>query len=251
MSDNRQQRNNSNTITPSRAETIISQHEDLYEETQANYQAAASMNFFDDEEDETQDAPLLHAMYGRNDKNLLIMTGFKYDQIIQLWEIVKPTILASVGRGRKSRYGPLDTFYLVLVHLKYAENYAKFGLDYNMDAAQACRMIVKAIKLLRKPLEEHFLASESMYELVNGQQLCTSHWGIKLIVDVHFQPSNRPVGRFSEAKIYFSGKHHDYGLKTETAHFPDGRVVAVSCHFPGSTHDFTIFKENIEVYKKF
>ncbi len=84
-----------------------------------------------------------------------------------------------------------------------------------------------------------------MAEIKEAGKLCATHSGIKIICDVHFQPSNRPTGTFSKSKIYFSGKHHDYGLKIETAHYPDGICASVSIHSPGSTHDFTLLYSKV------
>ncbi len=39
-------------------------------------------------------------------------------------------------------------------------------------------------------------------------------------------------------------------LKVETAHYPNGSIATISTNYPGSTPDFTIFKDRIEVYKK-
>jgi hypothetical protein len=79
---------------------------------------------------------------------------------------------------------------------------------------------------------------------------CQTHPGIKIIVDVHLHPSYKPIGRYRDAKVYFSGKHHEHGIKTETAHYPYGRCFAISKYYPCSTHDFTIFKDQITKYKE-
>lgn len=71
-----------------------------------------------------------------------------------------------------------------------------------------------------------------------------------LVVDVYFHRSYRPSGRFSDVKHYFSGKHYSYGLKIESAHYPNGLSAHVSSHHPDSTHDFAIFKDNVKQYKK-
>ncbi|KAL0476342.1 hypothetical protein AKO1_006255 [Acrasis kona] len=68
---------------------------------------------------------------------------------------------------------------------------------------------------------------------------------ILLVVDVHFQQSYRPTGRFNDVKKYYSFKHWDYGLKTQTLHYLDGALVHSSPHYPGNTHDFEIFKKHI------
>ena len=70
-----------------------------------------------------------------------------------------------------------------------------------------------------------------------------------LIIDFHFHPCHRPAGRFCESKHYFSGKHHEYGIKT-TVHLADSRMIYCSGHSPGSTHDFQQFKDNVDDIKR-
>ena len=74
---------------------------------------------------------------------------------------------------------------------------------------------------------------------------------VALVVDVTFQMRTRPKMLFRDAQYYFSGKHHAYGYKTEVAHLPNGLAVFVGDTYAGSVHDFTIFKDNIEIYEKF
>ncbi|ETV76561.1 hypothetical protein H257_09560 [Aphanomyces astaci] len=68
-------------------------------------------------------------------------------------------------------------------------------------------------------------------------------------VDVKFQPSLRPTGRFAKQKHYYSGKHGMYGYKIEATVSPNGRCVAMSESHPGSVHDFTIMHSRQEVHK--
>lgn len=48
--------------------------------------------------------------------------------------------------------------------------------------------------------------------------------------------------------IFFSGKHNKYCIKKEYLHTLEGHVVNVSQYYPGSHHDFSIFRENIMRY---
>jgi hypothetical protein len=81
---------------------------------------------------------------------------------------------------------------------------------------------------------------------------------VALVVDCTFQASNRIGSNFEEQKLYFSGKHFQYGLKRELAHLPNGvsvyliyvgSVAFVSKPHPGARHDFTIFQENLPWYR--
>ena len=70
-------------------------------------------------------------------------------------------------------------------------------------------------------------------------------------VDVCFQPIQRPSGSFTTKKVYFSGKHFAYGVKVECSHAPDGRLMRFTTHYPGSAHDFRIFKENVHHHTEY
>lgn len=50
---------------------------------------------------------------------------------------------------------------------------------------------------------------------------------------------------------FFSGKHYVYCLKTEVAVLPNGLCAFVSDCYPGSKHDFAIFKERSHIYENF
>ncbi|ETV77330.1 hypothetical protein H257_08776 [Aphanomyces astaci] len=69
--------------------------------------------------------------------------------------------------------------------------------------------------------------------------------------DVKFQPSHRPSGRFGEQKHYFSGKHKLYGLKIEASVSPDGRLVDMSPHVPGSVADLTLIRNRLDEHQRF
>ncbi|ETV68209.1 hypothetical protein H257_15788 [Aphanomyces astaci] len=117
------------------------------------------------------------------------------------------------GRNRRSPTSPKDAMFKALTVLKHFSSWEKHAADYGFEAPTFEKLIMRRFA--------HFL-----YALY--------------AVDVKFQPSNLPAGRFAEQKHYFSGKHHLYGYKIETAVSPDGRCVAMSTADAGSVHDLTI-----------
>nr|CCA17462.1 AlNc14C35G3133 [Albugo laibachii Nc14] len=72
-------------------------------------------------------------------------------------------------------------------------------------------------------------------------QLFTNYRYALYASDVKFQPSNRPSGRFDEARQYFSNKHKMCGLKLEASVSYPGICVGLSRCYPGSISDLTIF----------
>lgn len=71
------------------------------------------------------------------------------------------------------------------------------------------------------------------------------------VVDVCFQPIQKPSGSFRSKKIFFSGKHFGYGIKVEYTHAPRGRLMRFTTHYPGSVRDFRINTENIQRHLDF
>ncbi|KAE8995647.1 hypothetical protein PR002_g19556 [Phytophthora rubi] len=62
--------------------------------------------------------------------------------------------------------------------------------------------------------------------------------------DVTFQQADRPVGGYNDAKTYFSGKHHLYGLKVEVSVIPTGVAINCTDWEAGSMADISIFRAN-------
>ena len=74
------------------------------------------------------------------------------------------------------------------------------------------------------------------------------------IVDSTFYSCQRPGTGFESSKILFSGKHWDYGRKTQTVHTLKGELIHYSIGHPGSYHDITIssntFREFIPLFQR-
>jgi hypothetical protein len=68
----------------------------------------------------------------------------------------------------------------------------------------------------------------------------------KCVMDATFQPIWTPTGHFNESKVYFSGKHKMYGLKSQCIHDRKGRVVHCVPGIPGSVHDLTVCRNHID-----
>ena len=73
---------------------------------------------------------------------------------------------------------------------------------------------------------------------------------VVLLLDSHTTEFHHLKAPFNEAKIYFDGKNHIYGLKTEVAISASVPYycVLVGNHRPGSVHDFEILKQGYQKY---
>ena len=69
-------------------------------------------------------------------------------------------------------------------------------------------------------------------------------------LDVRFQPTNCPSSNHLESKLFFSGRHHLYGLKTKVAVFSVGLAIHVSKASKGSVADKVIMMDHLEIHKE-
>ncbi len=118
------------------------------------------------------------------------------------------------------------------------------GCDYDQDKSVVNRMFTTMVKTTAQIFHHAFTRKPSKRKPSNQANIKMQYFQSGyLIIDFHFHPWHRPAGRFSESKHYFSGKLHEYGIKT-TVHLADSRMIYCSGHSPGSTHDFQQFKDN-------
>ncbi|ETV90412.1 hypothetical protein H310_14799 [Aphanomyces invadans] len=103
-----------------------------------------------------------------------------------------------------------------------------------MKAPTLEKMVMRVIESVQPVLYEHYVTMPTMAELREKGSLFRNNPYAKYATDVKFQPSNRPTGRFGEQKHYFSVKHKLYGLKIEASVSPEGLLVDMSAHEPGS-----------------
>jgi hypothetical protein len=72
----------------------------------------------------------------------------------------------------------------------------------------------------------------------------------RLIVDVIVNWIHIPSGKFEDKKLFFSGKHKSYCLKSQIITNRQGICLLIHSDFTGSYHDFQIFNEKIGDVKK-
>ena len=179
-----------------------------------------------------------------------VITGFMISEFMGLYSIVEKK-LKTRERGKKLELGPLDSFFFTLVMLKHYESWDKFSVTYKVKKTA----IVLAINRTLEKIVE--LLTNELIQIVYKDEQVKKNIGLEdypevgLVVDVTFQMRIKPKMLFKEAQYYFSGKHHAYGYKTKVAHLFNSFAVFISDTYVGFVHDFTIFKDNIEIYEKF
>ncbi|KAF0708354.1 hypothetical protein AaE_013251 [Aphanomyces astaci] len=175
------------------------------------------------------------------------LTNFTVTEFETLWSFVDTAMQSAwmEGRGRRSPTSPKDAMFMALTVLKHFSSWEKHAADYGFKAPTFEKLIMRVLSVIEPIFYRRFITPVTMAELTqSGQRF--AHFPYALYaVDVKFQPSNRPAGRFAEQKHYFSGKHHLYGYKIEAA------VLPMCCHStadPGSVHDLTIMNSRKHVH---
>jgi hypothetical protein len=197
--------------------------------------------------------PLFDQYYNfGGDRAIMTMTNFTSFEFRTLFGMAEEAINSyySRGRGKKPSTKPLDAFFILVSTVKFYAKWEKAALDWNMKTSTFETLIKRTLRLSVTPLRERLMPRKTMKQLRQEQIAFPNHTDVLLAIDVRFQSCNRPKGLFEESRHYFSGKHWSYGIKTESAHYPNGQVAFISSHHPGSVSDFTIFTQNASSYRE-
>ncbi|ETV91149.1 hypothetical protein H310_14160 [Aphanomyces invadans] len=185
------------------------------------------------------------------DQAFRTFTNFTPAEFDVIWTVVEPALHArwQEGRGRKSPTTARDAFFITLVILKYFQTWEKHAVDFGIKSPTLEKMVMRVIEVAQPVLYDHFVRMPSMRQMRETSSLFEHYPCAKYATDVKFQPSHRPTRRFGEQKHFFSGKHKLYGLKIEASVSPDGFLVDMSPHVPGSVSDITIFRSRMDVHE--
>lgn len=134
------------------------------------------------------------------------------------------------GYKRPGRDYKLDLSDMILMLFLYYRSYVTqifVGYMFGIDDSRVCRIIQRLEPILASVMAMSKCKKLSKEEVEN------------LIIDATEQSIERPKKR---QKPYYSGKKKRHTLKTEIRTTLAGKIVHVSKSYPGSTHDFTVFK---------
>lgn len=178
------------------------------------------------------------------------MTNFSPTEVTHLHKQFEP-IIAPVwyrGRGKRSSYKLMDVLFMTLTVYKNGGAWDFLSAIFKIQTTTFQRMIWKYVETVGPEAYRSLVECKDDYFTMNRlrrKQCQFNHFGeARYATDVIFQQSNRPMGRMQETKIYFSGKHHLYGFKTEVSVLPNGLSIGSTKAFPGSVADIEIFRAN-------
>ena len=175
------------------------------------------------------------------------LTNFTADEFLILWTQVEDIILTKLkaGSGKKSSVHPMDAFLFLLAQLKAGTPVATTCKLFSIESNVFWRAILGILTKCSFAIYEWFVEEKSMEEYRKLGKTFVHYPSAIEAIDVTFQQSYARGREFGDRKMLFSGKHFDYGLKTEMAVGPDGKCRFVGTFYVGSWHDMKIFRDNL------
>ena len=154
------------------------------------------------------------------------------EKLMPLWE--KKVLSAYKRPGRNFKLNLADMLMLLLIYYRSYITQEFLGYLFGIDDSRVCRLIKRLEPLLARVVAIRKDRHLSQEEVEN------------LIIDATEQPVQRPK---RGQRKYYSGKKKRHTLKTEIRVTPEGRIVHVSKSFPGSVHDFAVYKNGSPIHR--
>jgi hypothetical protein len=166
------------------------------------------------------------------------MCGFSERNVLTPYELLERR-LTKPKRGRKVAIGPIDGFLLFLHWFRIAVSIDSIARAFHLRPATIYKTLKTIAMKIHGQLAERFIAtlSRDRWTAVDKFSDC------ELIVDATVQKRGRLAGEFAEAKLFFSGKHLIYYLKSQVVTNREGIAIHVVAGVPGSVHDMRLFKD--------
>ena len=171
-------------------------------------------------------------------RNFLRASGVSLEDFSHLVTKCQPKWLSKVVSAKQIEgrpYGVVDLENHILVLLIYYRCYITqefIGMLYGTADSSICRTIQRIEPILASVVAIKKDRTLSKKELETNIMDCTE------------QPIERPIRK---QKKYYSGKKKRHTMKTQVQISESGQIVSVSKSFPGSTHDFEVYKQGSPV----
>ena len=139
--------------------------------------------------------------------------------------------IRSSGGGNKPKLNFEEQVLLVLFWYKLYLPLWLLGLIAELNASNVSRLIEKYMKLIEEAADPEL-----------GERLINLKEGSKISIDATEQKVRRPSRK---QKCYYSGKKKIHTIGTQIATDSENKlVVSVSDSYPGSVHDYDLFKRS-------
>lgn len=187
-----------------------------------------------------------------SDKHLRTITGLARPAAEQLLE----DFIVEVKKDRPEKRGPegrpralsdKECFVLFMMHIRHYDTIEKLALIFDIGNATVDRTIKEAEEAIRRILQNkgHIPLNAQTSSEEFTEKLKTLK---KIYVDGTEQPIRRPKDSVRQ-RICYSGKKKRHTKKIVIITDESKKIVASTAFYPGSCHDFAVFKEE-EIEKK-
>ena len=175
-----------------------------------------------------------------DDQDMLMLTSFTCQQFRTLYNLVEPQLVKAHSGGRRSRLSPLTIFFITLVYLKSAMPLTTLGFHMGLSLPYISTLITETVSICSPILAKTFIKWIHIDEYVRNRCCFQNFPQCVCAVDGSVQRIPRPTVNQAE---FYSGKHHHHCVKMQVAVGPIGLAVDVSGPYPGSVHDYKIFRD--------
>jgi len=176
-------------------------------------------------------------------------TNFTEREILAFFLDSQPSFAKMQTRGRHPKIDTLDSIILLLHWLRTGLNFKTIATNSGYGETATRSAIMRAKEGLFDHLMEKWWSRLDRPTPLEG----TAFPYVAMLCDSTSIEVFRPVGHFSEAKVYFDGKNKYYALKKEVcvSASPPHYAFFSSPAFVGSEHDYSAFKKGYERYKDY
>jgi len=149
------------------------------------------------------------------------------------------------GGGRKSAIGsPEHQLFFILFYLKTYPTYDMLSFTFNISRGCACESVKRLLNILKKALKNLKALPKRMTD--SPQELLQLIESVDhVLIDATERPIQRPKKPARQRKHY-SGKKGCHTLKNTTVSDTDKRILIIGETVPGSQHDYSLLKEELD-----
>jgi len=205
-------------------------------------------NHENDEGEEQSESPIMRRFIIENGADKFIsLTNFTVQEFENLWVIIGDKLLSewNGGPGARSNTTAKDLFFIFVMQLKQYMDWDALSALVSIPGPTLARQFKRTLELVHDSTCCNLIPSIKNVRQNKGPVMFKNFPSAMYTNDARVQECQKPQGRFSEAKRYYSGKHSLYCLKTEASILPDGICAHVSNHVPGATADIELMQKNL------
>jgi len=149
------------------------------------------------------------------------------------------------GGGRKSAIGsPECQLFFILFYLKNYPTYDVLAFTFKISRGCACESVKRLINILKKTLKNLKVLPKRLSD--PPQELLQLIENVDhILIDATERPIQRPK-KPARQKKHYSGKKGFHTVKNTTASDTKKRVLMIGETVPGSQHDYSILKEELD-----